>query len=237
VDDLRVGLALRTLRRRRGLRQQDVAENAGLSQSTISLIECGHLESLSTRSLRAAFSSVEARYLGQVLWRGGALDRVLDERHASLVAGLAGRLRGLGWAVDLEVTYSHYGERGSIDVFASRRNLSAVLIAEVKSELNSVEETLRRLDAKSRLAPAIASERLGWQPSVIGRLLAIQAGSTTRRRLGRHSMVFDSAFPARGWAVRRWLVDPRGPISGLLLLPNSNGRGSRSRSRQICRIG
>ena len=43
-----------------------------------------------------------------VSWRGGALDRLLDERHAALV-GVTSRddLRATGWQVELEVTFNH----------------------------------------------------------------------------------------------------------------------------------
>ncbi|HVH18470.1 MAG TPA: helix-hairpin-helix domain-containing protein, partial [Myxococcota bacterium] len=51
--------------------------------------------------------------------RGFALDgdRLLDERHAAMVEAVMRRLVALGWKVRAEVTFSSFGERGSIDVF------------------------------------------------------------------------------------------------------------------------
>ena len=49
-------------------------------------------------------------------WRGGDLDRLLDEAHAQLVGASVSVLRDSGWAAEIEVTYSHYGERGSLDI-------------------------------------------------------------------------------------------------------------------------
>ena len=74
-------------------------------------------------------------------------------------------LRRLGWDVIPELTYSIYGERGSIDLFGSRADRLAVVVEEVKSDLTRVEETLRKLDEKVRLVTErIGRERLGWAP-------------------------------------------------------------------------
>ena len=86
-----------------------------------------------------------------------------------------------GWDADVEVSFSEFGERGSIDVFGSRRDHAAVAVCEVKSVIGSLEETNRVLDAKERLAPAIAFKRLGWRPAVVGRLLILPGDSTNRR--------------------------------------------------------
>src|SRR6266540_3582605 len=79
VDDAKVGRALRQLRRRRGLRQVDVAALARLAQQTISLIECGHAAAFTIDTVRRAFGAVGASYEGLVVWRGGALDRLIEE--------------------------------------------------------------------------------------------------------------------------------------------------------------
>jgi transcriptional regulator with XRE-family HTH domain len=229
MDDVRVGRALRALRLRRGLRQADVAAAAGLAQSTISLVERGHWSTLSIRTIRGVFAVVDARVEGQLTWRGGALDRLLDERHAELVGAFADRLRRAGRAVVIEATFSEYGERGAIDILAGRLDHRAALVVEAKTEVISVEETLRRLDVKTRLAPRVAAERLGWRPTVVGRCLVIADGSTARRRVARHARVLDQAFPVRGHAVGAWLGRPTGSMSGLLFLPLTNRSGTRRR--------
>ena len=91
MDDVRLGRALRALRLRRGLRQADVAVADGVAQSTISLIERGHWSTLSMRTVRRVFAVVDARFEGQLTLRGGALERLLDERHAELVGAFADR--------------------------------------------------------------------------------------------------------------------------------------------------
>ncbi len=206
-----------------------MATAAGVAQSTISLIERGHWSTLSVRTVRRVFGTVDGRFDGLVTWRGGALDRLLDERHAELVGAFADRLRRAGWVVVIEATFSEYGERGAIDIVAARPDHRAALVVEAKTEVVSVEETLRRLDVKTRLAPRVAAERLGWRPMVVGRCLVIADGSTARRRVARHARVLDQAFPVRGHAVGVWLGRPTGPMSGLLFLPLTNRSGTRRR--------
>jgi transcriptional regulator with XRE-family HTH domain len=221
MDDARVGRALWVLRRRRHLSQSQLAAAADVSQSAVSLIERGHVALLTMRTVRAAFSVVDAGFEGQVLWRAADLDRVLDERHAELVGVIAQRLRLLGWEVSVEVTFSEYGERGSIDVLAARSPTTA-LVVEVMTEIASVEEMLRRLDVKARLAPKIVLDRHGWRPSRIGTVLVVLDASTARRHVKRHSSVLDATLPMRGRELSRWLRRPSGSIRGLAFLSSTN---------------
>lgn len=219
MDDRRAGAALRALRRRRGLRQVDIARKAGVDQTTVSRIERGRLDTLTVRRLRLVYAAVDARFDPAVTWRAGDLDRVLDERHAALCGLASVRLSRCGWEVHPEVTFSIYGERGSVDLLASRSPDRAVLVVEVKSELVSVEETLRRLDVKARLAPRIARERLGLASSTVGRALVLPDSGSTRAALRRHDSVIGAALPGRGVEVRAWLIRPTGSLSAVWLLP------------------
>lgn len=216
MDDVRVGRLLRALRRRRGLRQLDVALAAGVSQQAVSLVERGHLATLSLRRVRLMFGALDARFEGVVTWRDGEADRLLDERHARLVGAVADRLRKGGWEVHVEVTFSIYGDRGSLDILAVRPKERLALVVEAKSEIASIEETLRRLDVKDRLAGVVVQERLGWKPVTVSRLLVVADGQTARRRVAVHSATLMAAYPARGIVVRRWLANPAGRMSGLL---------------------
>ena len=89
MDDVRVGRILRSLRRRRGWTQSRLAGQVGLSQQAISLIERGHGAALAGRTMQRVFGALEARWEPAVTWRGGALDRLLDEDHSRLVAAVA----------------------------------------------------------------------------------------------------------------------------------------------------
>jgi transcriptional regulator with XRE-family HTH domain len=236
VDDVRVGRLLRALRRRKGWHQREVGAAAGLSQQAISLIERGHLASLSIRAIRRAFSAVDARFDGSVSWRGGQIDRLLNERHASLVGQIAEALVGGGWDVHVEMTFSEYGERGSIDVLALQTERGIALVIEVKTELTAIDDTIRRLDVKHRLGSKLVFDRFGWRPRVVGRMLVVLDRSTNRRRVAAHDGSLLRAFPDRGRSLRQWLQAPIGSVSGLrFVLPTNRGGTGRTvtgKSRQ-----
>ena len=227
MDDIRIGRILRVLRRRRRWTQSQLALRAGLSQQAISLIERGHGSTLAARTLRDVFAALDARWEPVVSWRGGALDRLLDEDHSRLVAEAAKALGRWGWEVAIEVTYASFGERGSIDVLAARASVGTVVSVEVKSELASVEATLRKIDEKDRpVRRFICRDRFGSRPTAVGRLLVLPATDTARRRVRASAPVLDVVLPARGRLVREWLTRPGSDLSGIWLLAPTNGGGT-----------
>ena len=205
----------------------DLATAAGCSQTLISLIERGQIDGLSLRTVRRVLAALEIRSVLDLSWRGAALDRLLDEEHAGLVAIVAAHLRHHGWLVELEVTYSRFGERGSIDIFAFHEATGTLLVIEVKTDLPSTEATLRKLDEKVRLGPEIALARFGWRARSVARILVMPDASTLRRRVARHSGVFDPTLPSRGASVRAWRRSPSGSISGLWFLSRSGQRAGK----------
>jgi transcriptional regulator with XRE-family HTH domain len=209
MDDARIGRALWVLRRRRGVRQADVATAAGVSQSAISKTERGHTQSLSIRTLRRIFAVLDAGFEGSVIWRGGTLDRLLDERHAAVLGRTAQLLKTGGWEVVVEATYAVFGERGSVDILAAHVRSRTVLVVEVKTELTSIEQLGRKVDEKVRLVrQRLCRDRFGWAPLCVGRLLVLPDLDSKRRAVRRNDAVLGVAFPARGPEVRSWLRRP-----------------------------
>lgn len=160
-------------------------------------------------------------------WRGGALDRLLDERHALIAGEAARQMRLLGWNVETEVTYSRYGERGSIDL-AARHPSDAAAALEVKSDLTTIEATLRKMDEKGRLLPAI---RPGVRAPV-SRILVLPDTTAQRDRVARHATLLDLALPDRTVAVRRWLRKPAGELRGIWFVRISSARSTERRNRR-----
>ncbi len=236
MDDARVGRALRSIRRHQRLRQRDVAERAGLSQQVVSDLESFGLDRVSIVVARRVAVALGAELAVSVRWRGAQVDRVRDEGHAEVVAEVAELLEAAGWSTAAEVTYARYGERGSIDLLAFHARTRMLLVVEVKTEIASVEETLRRHDQKVRLAARIARERSGWSASEVTRLLAVRDTRTSRRRIERHGGVFGRTYPMRGWVARAWLSSPA-PTPGLLLFVSCTARpGARQGSATLHRV-
>ena len=156
-------------------------------------------------------------------WRGGELDRLLDEDHARLVGAAVRRLVATGWEIAVEATYSWYGERGSIDVFGGRRSEQALAVIEVKSDLTVIEQTARKTDEKVRIARRfLGRERFGFTPRIVGRMLVLPSTTSARSRVARSADVLDVAFPVRGTEIRHWLRHPVADVAGILFVPDSN---------------
>lgn len=238
MNDATVGRVIKLLRTKKRWRQQDLADRAGVSQGLISLMERGRIDRVSVRAVRAVLRPLDASAWLDVRWDQGILDRLLDEGHATLTGAVAARLAGWGWEVAPEVSYSVFGERGSIDLMAWHAPSRTLLIVEIKTELVSVEATLRKHDEKVRLGPRIAAERLGWRAVAVGGVVVLPSDRTERRRVDRHAALLLPALPARGLALRQWLKRPTGTVAGLWFVTPTNGgatgrpRDSRGRGRR-----
>jgi transcriptional regulator with XRE-family HTH domain len=228
MDDLRLGARVRAIRLRLGWRQSDVAEKAGVSRYTVLRVEHGRLESLPLAVVRNVLRALEIDLDLVPRWRGGDLDRVADEGHALLAGAMAAQLVAAGWMVQAEVSFSVYGERGSIDLLAWHPPTRTLLVIEIKTSLNSVEATLRRQDVKVRLAARIAKERFGWEARATASALVLPDTATSRRRVERHAGVLGRAFTLRGREARAWLRQPEGAPGLLLYLSDVRPRNLRS---------
>lgn len=218
---------MRALRLRKDLRQQDVAARSRLSRPVVSRIERGLLESVPIGSLVSAAAAVGAIVDVRLRWNGESLDRLLDEAHARLVEIVVLLLRASGWEVEVEVSFSIWGERGSIDILAYHRLTGLVLVVEVKSVVPDSQATLHGLDRKTRIAPKLAAER-GWACRGVARLLVVGASATARRRIQALDATYGAALPTRGADVRRWVREPQAPIAGLLFVAYDRDGSARS---------
>lgn len=228
VDDGQLGTVLRKLRFNRQWTQLDLAARAGVSQTFVSRAERGKLGSASIAGLRAVADALDARIEIRVLWRGGELDRLLNKRHSAMHEAIAGTLGRLpGWVFVPEVTYSIYGERGTIDILAWHAASRTTVVVELKTEIVDVQELIGRLDQKRRLAPRIAHEK-GWASRVAGVWVIVADSRTNRRRVAAHRRVLRAAFPTDGRRVSGWLRDPTTPLAALSFLSNSHDARLRS---------
>jgi len=220
MDAIRLGLSLRALRIRRGWRQIDLSRRSGVSRGIISQIERGILTHATLDDIQRIAAALGAVVDVRTRWQGEALDRLLDEAHAATVAATAALLDRVGWQTQVEVSFSIWGERGSVDVLAWHVASATLVVIEVKSIVPDLQATLRDLDRKARLGPEIAAG-VGLRPARTGRLLVVAESPTSRARIRRQAAVLDIALPARGAAVRAWLRDPSESIRGILFLSNA----------------
>ena len=240
MDDTRLGRTIRVLRQRRGWRQDDLGRRCALSRSAVSDIERGRMDRYTIASVRRLLRALDADGELTVRWGGpGDIERLLDRDHALLVRTWAETHRRHGWEVWPEASFSVYGERGRIDLLAFHPATGILEVAEMKTGIWDVQETLGRLDAKVRLARGVAAER-GWDVRGVVGALVIAEGRTARRRIAEHAVLF-GGYEVRGRAARAFVRRPRGGVRGLLTfvtLPDSNhGRLRRAGQRSVRRTG
>ena len=196
MDVVRFGLGMRALRRRRRWTQAELARRVRLSPSAIGRIERGRSDRVTVQTLDRVAAELGGRVDVRLLWNGEGLDRLLDQRHASLVDSTLEVLADAGWSTAVEVSFAIRGEHGSIDVLAFHAASASLLVIEVKSVVPDLQAMLVTLDRKGRLAREIARDR-GWQARTITRLLILPDDRTARRRVEELERTFDAALPAR----------------------------------------
>jgi hypothetical protein len=239
MDGGRLARTHRAIRMRLKWRQEDVSVKAGVGRWKIVRLEAGDMGDLKLDELVRCFSALGARLRVTVDWRGAALDRLLDETHALLVAAVLAILHDLGWQTRVEVTFSEYGERGSIDILAWYAAARVLLVVEIKSEMAGIDPLLRPLGVKVRLAPKIAAREFGWRTDgPVNRVVVLPEESAARRAVQRHGGVLDSVLPARSREVRHWLRQPVGELAGIWFLSHvgqANTMGNPSAIRRVRR--
>ena len=226
MDPVKIGNTFRAIRLELHLRQADVGARSGVSQQTISDVECGMFGELSVDTYCRIAAALGADIPLAPRWRGARLDRILDRRHAMLQNRTVELLAALGWQVSTEVPFNRYGDRGSVDILGWRPESRALLIVEIKSEIASLEETLRVLNMKRRVVPMEVRPERGWDARYVASLLVLPDATTHRRLVRRHEALVEASLPDRGWDVRHWLADPTGDLRGLTFLPNTGDGGA-----------
>ena len=223
---MRFGSDVRLLRRRLGWSQRRLALEAGTSRWSVAEVEAGRGDRLPLERLIAIIAALRGYLSVRIMFQGEGMDRLRDRKHAALVERMVGRLKAEGWEVATEVTFNHFGERGSIDILAFHPGSRTVLVVEVKSVVPDVGGMLAAIDRKVRLAADIARDR-GWKAEHVARLLVLPEVSTARRRVLDHETTFANSFPARNVDVNAWLRSPTKPLSGLIFLSaaRDGGRG------------
>jgi transcriptional regulator with XRE-family HTH domain len=243
MDDRRVGRVVREVRIRRGWRQRDLAAAASVSQALISRIELGQLERVSLARLRAVGVALDISLSIDAWWRAGEMDRLVDRGHAALVEYVVGQLHDQGWLTRVEVTFNNFGERGAADIVAWHPATRTLLIVEVKTRVGDVQATTSTFGRKVRLLPEVLRREERWDALEVARLLVIADTQANRAVVRDHQRTFDSIWPERTSATRRWirrrttpLLKERLGFGGIWFLPYRRLGSAANRVRQVERV-
>jgi len=217
MDDVRLGNTIRVIRIRQRLRQSDVAGRAGVSRQLVGRVENGAAGRYPLDTVRAIAIDLGARIDTRLRYQGAELDRIINAAHGELHESVAAYLRTLdGWEWLPEVTFSHYGERGVIDILAWHPGTRSLLIIELKTELADPQALVAVMHRRVRLGRVIAAQQ-GWDPLAVSAWVIVRRSRTEQPRLRHHEGLLRRAFPADGRAMRRWLRAPDGIVSALSL--------------------
>ena len=169
---------------------------AGVHRSTISLVERARFSGLTLEVIRRWVQAVQADLELTARWRGGELDRLLDEQHSRLQAAWKGRLDRWGWHVVAEASFNYYGDPGRIDLLGWHRTERILLVVEIKTEIVDAQGLLGALDVKTRMGQMLARDQ-GWgKPASATAGLIVMDRSTNRSRIERLAPLF-SRFHVR----------------------------------------
>ena len=226
MQDVTVGAIVRAVRRRLGLRQCDVAERAGVSQQTISVIELGRLQEVDLATLRRVCSVLGIEISVAPRWRGPDLDRLLDAGHAAIVDAVVASFPRTAWTVELEWSFNHFGERGAIDVVAWHHGTRSLAVVEVKTRIVDLQDLLGTLDRKVRVARELLPAERGWRPLSVARIVVLPASTTSRDAIDRHAATFQAALPSRTAETKRWIDEPVGDLRSIWLLRDTSPAGA-----------
>ena len=227
MGDQQLGALFRVARIRSRKRQEDVAIGAGVARWRVSAIEQGRLDGISIGQLRAIASELEIRVEIGASWRGADGARIVNERHSRMHELVAARLAATpGWEFATEVTFSEWGERGTIDILAWHAATRTLLIIELKTELPDPAGLVAQVDRYRRLAPAIGRAR-GWHPLTVATWVLVAESDLNRGQLARHRSMLRNAFPREGRFLRRWLRDPSLGARSLAVGANGEAGGGR----------
>lgn len=139
------------------------------------------------------------------------------------------------WVAEPEVSFSIWGERGSVDILCWHAPTRSLLVVELKTELVDVNDLLATLDRKRRLAAEIAGSR-GWRPSLVGSWVVVAASRTNRRAVAAHAGVLRAKLPVDGRSVAGWLRHPAEQLNALSFLPSVQGRNLRADPAPVRRV-
>jgi hypothetical protein len=224
VINRRVGRIHRALRQRAHLTQRGLSANSGVVRWKIGRIERDLVDRLRFDEVERCLAALGAELEVRVSYRGAEVDRLIDRVHSLVGARVIEVLRRQGWEVQTEVTFSEWGERGSYDILAWHPQSRTLLVIEIKSELASVEGTLRQLDVKVRLARSVARKRFGWEARAIARVMVLPEDRSARRQVAANAALLRAVLPATSRQVRTWLRFPDRSLSGIWFLSAADGR-------------
>jgi transcriptional regulator with XRE-family HTH domain len=229
------GRIVKDVREAIGWTQTRLSRESGVSQPWISQIERGLARDVSVGTIDTLLTAMGARLMLAADAPMLAKSRQRDPVHTRCSAHVARRLGQAGWLVASEVEIASGKWRGWIDILAWHPTTGALLLIEVKTEINDLGQIERTLNWYEREAWAAATRR-GWRPRRIVGCLLILSTEVVDQQTRDNREALDHGFPIRTPKLLE-LVDTgalsmSGKARGLALIdPRSHRRDWLRRTR------
>lgn len=215
-----IGLAIKSTRLGFGWTERELARRLGSNQAAIQRLERGCQRHVDVQLATAALDVLGVRVTIDANPVGLAARREQhDLVHARCAGYVVRQLRQRGWVVRTEVEIGEGRFRGWIDVLAFRESDGALLVIEIKTEIDDFGRILRSLGwyVRSSRAAALA---MGWRPRSIVPVLIALATVETDARLSSNVELVRNELPGGAVALSDWINDERadraGPSVGLI---------------------
>ena len=163
----RVGSSIKATRQAIGWSEREFAARLGTNQAAVQRLESGRQAHLDVRLATEALDllgirlTIDANPIG-LAGRQEQRDLV----HARCCGYVARELKRRGWEVRTEVEIGGGRFRGWIDILAYRPSDRALLVIEVKTEIDDLGRILRSIGWYTR-SSRDAARAMGWRPEVV----------------------------------------------------------------------
>ena len=237
---VRLGSAIKSTRLGVGWTERELAHRLRSNQSAVQRLEGGSQRHLNVPLATRALDVLGIRVTIDTNAVGIADRREQNDLvHARCVGYVVRQLQRRGWVAQTEVEVGEGRFRGWIDGLAFRESDAALLVVEIKTELNDFGRIQRTLGWYVRSSRAAASV-FGWRPRSIVPCLIALATIETDARLSSTVELVQSALPGGAAGLAAWidgerserpapsvgLIDPRSRREAWLWRTRSDGRRS-----------
>jgi transcriptional regulator with XRE-family HTH domain len=204
---MRVGSSIQSTRQAFGWTEREFAGRLDTNQAAVQRLEAGRQSHLDVRLATAALDLLGIRVTIDANPVGLAGRREQhDLVHARCSGYVARRLKQCGWEVRTEVEIGEGRFRGWIDVLAYRASDRALLVIEIKTEIDDFGRVLRSIGWYVR-SSRDAARAVGWQPRVIVPVVIALATVETDARLTMNADLVRNDLPGGPEQLMAWIDD------------------------------
>jgi transcriptional regulator with XRE-family HTH domain len=207
----RIGRAIKSTRLATGWTERELAARLGSNQAAVQRLEAGRQAHVDDRLATAALDLLGIRLTIDsnppgLAGRRGQRDLV----HARCCGYVVRELKRRGWEVRTEVEIGEGRFRGWIDVLAYRETDRALLVIEIKTEIDDFGRILRSIAWYGRSSRG-AAWATGWRPRIVVLALLALATVETDIRLAGNADLIRNELPGGAVQLAAWIDDPSVP--------------------------